>query len=341
MQPISQELFESRLVEVLSCGGLELEFRGGDCHIPYMMSDAVESILILKNCHITGQFIPGKARAEFVYEPRPAIIFRQDDGNIFTLWYEETAEETNFYRYDPIAHFWVPRLEQWRRLTYMIGTMHDKYTHLGEAACNNEEKEIFRLIEFGPFRAFTPVEFSLDYRYEESTHGARLMESIAFEAGDRHFARLCRLYACFPNRFLRHRMAVYLGKAKAIPIHQLIYEKTMRAASAWPERSYGEEKDRQITGARMSIHQRLTSLGFQGEYPLYRIGDAQVLAVEEHPFTQFEDPAFVFSIRYMVSMSPKKGVCAGFFFGKGNYSYIANSLDDILNQQGESNVQNN
>lgn len=330
LQPITPQLFKARLEEVLSCGGLEIEFRGSDACIPYMLSDAVESILILHNCRITGEYIPGAARAEFVEDEQKAIIFRREDGNIFTLWYDGIAQDTRLYRYDEIAHFWVNRLEQWRRLTYMIGTMHDKWQHLGRDYCNDKELEILRLIEFGPFRAFTPVDFSLDYRYDESAEGSVLMEKLALEVGDKFFARLCRIYARHPFELLRRYMARYLGHDKAIPIHELIWHKTMEAARLWPERYYGEEENARRNQLRQEAHEQLSALGFKGSYPLYTLGRAQVLAVEEHPFTQFEEGDFVFSIRFMVSMSRKEGICAGFFFGKENYSFIAKSVDDIL-----------
>jgi len=339
---ISFELFKKRLEAVLSCGSFELKFENDDCLIPYMMSDAVESILILRSCRMTGHFDPdikGPINAEFLEGENSGVIIRQE-GNVFSLWYESLAEDTRLYRYDQIGHFWVQRLEQWRRLTYIIGTMHDKFHHLGREYCNETEEAICDLIEFGPFRLFTPVEFSLDYRYDESPAGAHIMAMFAEGADRPIFAKLCRLYGRFPNPWLRKRLAMYLTKSKNQLIFEILHRITMEAASQWPERDYGPEQNEYIEKMRSDAHERITAAGFTGEYPFYHFKDIQILAAEEHPFTQFESADFEFTIRYMVSRSPNSGTCAGFFFGKGNESFIAENLDELL-RQGEENGENN
>lgn len=332
METISLQELQRCLEEVLDCGAFELRFTGTDCAIPYMINDAVECILLLRNCRMTGQWqaeLPAPSRAEFIEEPQPGIIFRQGTENVFTLWYRCACRRISLFRYDQIGHFWVSGQEQWRRLTYIIGTMHDKYEYLGAGACSDLELELLPLIGFRPFRMYSPIEDTLDGRYCERADAARLMSDLAREAGDRNFARWSALYARLPLRLLAAGLGAYLATERASKLYAHIYKKAMAAAGGWPDRDYGREENARIRAMRRAAQEHLAALGFSGIYPLFSRGDIQVLAAEEHPFTEFESEDFRFTIRYMVSVSPRHSVCAGFFSGEKNRSFIACSLDDF------------
>ena len=71
MESISTQELRRCLEEVMDCGAFELRMTGTDCAIPYMMNDAVECILLLRGCRLTGQWQPElPLRAEWVHSPR-------------------------------------------------------------------------------------------------------------------------------------------------------------------------------------------------------------------------------------------------------------------------------
>ncbi|MGI6029547.1 MAG: DUF3878 family protein [Candidatus Heteroscillospira sp.] len=320
------------LEDVLGCGAFELHFDGNVCTIPYMMNDAVECTLILSPCRMTGQWLPelkGAGRAELVTGPQNGIIIRQERENVFTLWFNQVFRCTRLYRYGEIGHFWVKGQEQWRRLTYMLGTMHDKAEFLGEQACNEQELALLPLVGFRPLRMYSPIEESLDGRYGDTAEGARVMSALAREAGDYWFAGWTAIYARLPMPLLGEWLGRYLASQQAVPIYTLLCRRTVEAANAWPARDYGPEENRAVELSRAEAEKKLRGLGFCGIYPLFHRGHTQVLVTEEHPFTVFESEDFRFRIWFMVSTSPFEGLCTGFFTSPGNSSYIAGGVEEI------------
>lgn len=324
------------LDEIVSCDAFELhktELADGkqEFYIPYMMNDALECYLILANGTMTGTY-DTESDMEISVElldtdQGPAAIFRQGDTSVFTLWYEESFCECRCYRYDQIGHFWAAGEEHWRRLVYIIGTICDKFRYMGETVCNEKEQELMALMEFAPFRYYSPIHESLDAYYDETEAGIACMKRLAEEAGDREFLRLIKLYEIIP--FKTHT-ARYLANAMQKPkrnlLYQLIYEKVAEAASEYPEREYPDGLHERIKAARNEVQERMCSEGFAGTYPLFHKKNLQVLAMEEHPFTILESEHYGFKIQYMVSEVEGDGkeypLNAGFFKKKGNRGWI-------------------
>ena len=124
------ETFEYQVFEL--CKGIsEMEY-----YVPYMMNDALEYYLILKNCRMVGEFLLEKgletsaslARNDAGY----VLSIRQGSENALTLYFDDMEESIHCYQYHQIGHFWVEGQEQWRQLVYMIGTIYDKYEYPGE-----------------------------------------------------------------------------------------------------------------------------------------------------------------------------------------------------------------
>ena len=98
---------------------------GEDYLIPYMMNDAVENYLILKNGQMIGNYlnddtleVTGKLAVE---KDRYVLSVRQGEENAFTLYFSEIEERIQCFQYHRIGHFWVKGQEQWRQLVYIIG----------------------------------------------------------------------------------------------------------------------------------------------------------------------------------------------------------------------------
>ena len=333
-----------RLAEVFRLHVFELypgEERGRkrDYYIPYMMNDALECYLVLRDAWMTGDYLdldPGEypIQGQLAWkDDRAALIVKQGRENVFTIWFAELAEVFQCYQYHRIGHFWVKGQEQWRQLVYMVGTVYEKYQYLGDAACSEAEKAFLRLIEFAPFRYWSPIHEPLDDRYPSTREGALCMRELALEAGDKRYARLAGLYGRFPVGFLKKKLARRLCDPGRQTLYELLYEKIRRASLAYPKRAYGEPLDGQILRERKQVHHRLHGAGFEGKYPVYTRGTVQVVAAEEHPFTTMEAEDFTFRIRFFVSRCRKEkemGRCCGFFSGRGRQGRVAEDLDLLL-----------
>lgn len=347
-EKISSERLQAYLEEILACEALELhqsvkqEEQTISYYIPYMMNDAMECYLLLTGGRMVGEFLPelqGETSVGYTeYSGTKGLIFRQGEGNVFTLWFEECFRVLQCYRYDQIGHFWVEGQEQWRRLVYMIGTMHDKYHYMGEPVCNEQEKELASLMHFGPFRYYSPVNMSLDDYYEDTKAGLETMRKLTEEAGDRRFLRWLDWYERLP---FRSRINGILAKKLNHPARCRLYEqiagKVQNASSLYASREYPEELDEEIRSQRQKVGKELEKRGFSGEYPLFYKGNLQVLAMEEHPFVVLESEYYKFRIQFMVSET-KKGSSRwneGFFEKMGNRGWIARDLNGLCRQLDE------
>lgn len=374
MTKISHKELENYIKEILDCNAFELySDESKKFYIPYMMNDALECYLLLKNCRMTGKYLPElneTITAEFITQSSDstspdssAIIFRQGTENVFIIWFEEAYRVLKCYRYDQIGHFWVKGEEHWRRLVYIIGTIYDKYEYMGKQVCNEKEIDLLPLMEFAPFRMYSPIHESLDTYYSESRSGLECMSSLAKEADDKEFLRLLNIYRLFssdrpaikihfPIRLIRKKIFRALNHPNRQNLYELIFQKVHDASIVYPERSYHPALNEEINSARKKSTEQLHEKGFSGDYPLFHKENLQVLAMEEHPFTILEAKDFSFRIQFMVSETADKNpipqrsktinhsetantsetsssLNAGFFKKRGNRSWIASDLSLI------------
>ena len=319
------------LEELIACDALELvrcpESNPENIYIPYMMNDAVEYYLILKECKVTGDMsgrIPeGTSLQSAENGFKKGIIFCLPDGSRISLWFLECEKVMELYQYHQIGHFWMKGQEQWRQLVYMIGTIFDKFAYIGEEACNTEERELLPLITFAPFRYWSPVHEDLESRYPDTLAGIQCIQKLAEEAGDRAYKRMTIVYLflfrlrIFPMGFLTRMLARELNMPARTALYELIYCKVCKASVQYQERDYGETLNKKIREKRSRVEQGLKMQGFSGEYPLFQKENKMILATEEHPFTVLESDDFSFRIQFMVSKTKdaKPALNAGFFDG--------------------------
>lgn len=281
-------------------------------YIPYMMNDAVEYYLVLKNFRITGDlppdFPPDTSLRTVSQSGRRGLLFALPDSGKPVLWFDECISVCRFYQYHRIGHFWRKGSEHWRMLVYMLGTVHDKYTFLGPEAVNDQELSLLPLIHFGPLRAYSPVEGSLKERFPDSGEGWTCMKATALEAGDRDYAgridRACMLMKLpFADRQrLEKDLEEALGRKERRKLFFHIYEKISRASLSYRERLYDPSAAGKAEKARSETAAALCRMGFAGTYPRFEKGGTLVLALEEHPFTvaEIDYEGFAFGIRLMV-----------------------------------------
>lgn len=309
MQEITNELLAERLQELIQQGAFELHKKRmsdgtRNIYIPYMMNDALECYILLKNARITGKYnalYQGETTVKFANDNSlNVLIFHQGRENVFTLWFEHSYEILECYRYADIGHFWVNDTQHWRRLVYVVGTIYDKYKYLGKSVCSEKELALLPLMEFAAFRHYSPISDSLDNLYENTQNGFETMFKLAFESNDSGYLRLLKLYKRFPRLFAK-KLVTALNKPARQALYELICSRIQTASSEYSVRRYGVESDIAIVEARNHVSKTLYEKGFSGEYPLFYSDNMQIFAAEEHPFTILDWDDYAFRIQFMVS----------------------------------------
>lgn len=339
---LSEDMPESffRLAEIFEQQVFELSRKGDDFFIPYMMNDALEDYLIIKDASLVGEYDyhseeepdrrRGRDEAEETVEPRLVKtdekygLILKKQGRTATLWFKELSHSRQCYQYHAIGHFWRKGEEHWRRLVYIAGTLYDKYQYIGEEACSKEEQELAELMEFAPFRSFSPIEASLDGTYPDTERGLERMRMLAEEAGDERFVKLLDAWEKNPTEGMKRKLIRKMNAPERETLYTLIDEKIAHASLAWPERRYEEKEEKEIRKKREECAKELSKKGFEGSYPVYRKDKLCIRVMEEHPFTLLESADYFFSLQYMVSECrlEDEGINAGFFRGFGRKGYI-------------------
>lgn len=338
------EIFKYQVFELCEEPEEKEEESGKSYLIPYMMNDAIEDYLVLENCRMVGEVaaeeqagglelsarISGKEGAYVLVVRQKSLLHGEE--TVFTLHFEKIRESRTCYQYHEIGHFWMEGQEQWRRLVYMAGTIYDKFAYVGEEVCTEGELELLKLVEFAPFRNWSPVRESLEEKYPATYEGIACMEQFAAMAQDRGYLALLRLYRRFPSRSLER----WLTRALTDPSREQLYETILQAVEAesgtYEKRDYGTAFHQKIAEKRKQAEQKLIRAGFTGTYPEYHRGEFEVIILEEHPFTVMEWDHFQFRIYYMVSQVKRQTTIGrnchrqarnrGFFRGRGRNSWI-------------------
>ena len=189
------------------------------------------------------------------------------------------------------------------------------------------QKELLRLVEFPPFRMWSPIHESLEEKYPATYEGVTCMERLARKAKDTRYLWLIKLYRYFPNRILEKMLAMRLLNPKRQRLYETIWQEVQSASEMYPERDYGARLNEEIRRKRKEIHVKMLEDGFEGTYPEYYKKRMQITVAEEHPFTvsmlEFEN--FVFRVHFMVSKCGKhvkiRKNC-GFFRGLGRIGKV-------------------
>lgn len=330
-----EQVFEEQVFEVLiqERDGKETEVR-----IPYMLNDALECTLLLKNCRIRGDL--AKLRDGLEAEELSGSLEEKDGGyglilrqgsEAAALWFQGIRIEKNFYQYHVIGHFWAKGQEQWRRIAYIVGTIQDKYRYFGSASCSRKEIELGKLSEYGPLMRWSPLGDMPGRLESMSLESIAAMEKFAAAAGDQKYLRLLKLYRRFPVFALARILAKALTKPERMGLYLLLEKEIEKASLSYQKRDYGKEKNRENQKQRETAERKLKELGFDGKWPEYQKGRYGVVAMEEHPFCCGDGDDFTFRIQFMVSQTPRsgQGKNGGFFQGRGRKGWIAKNVQEL------------
>ncbi|MCR5666466.1 MAG: DUF3878 family protein [Eubacterium sp.] len=285
---------EIGLNNLIECQALEIYQHGDELIIPYMMNDAVECYITFSDVTVKGEWdndaddVTGVSLT--TNGERNGLIFRRP-GNVFTVWYSTYEKHTHLYQYHRIGHFWVQGFERWRRLVYLIGTLHDKYNFMGEDACNELELKLIPLMGYAPFRFFSPIKESLALYYENTAEGIEAISEIADKVGAGNYKQSIKTYK---NAFESQKLNPGLIKRNALHMtrHTKILdylETCIREASLpYEERVYEPKEEQQMQQMRQDCLQEYLAQGYCGDYPLLEKNGKKVIFYEEHPYVMHE-----------------------------------------------------
>ena len=277
----------------------------GQAFIPYMMSDAVECFIQFDDCTIRGQWLPDNSEeitfSVITNEDKRGLVLRQGESNVITIWYKKAIKYMECYQYHRIGHFWVKGQPQWRRLTYAIGTIYDKATFMGVENCSREELQMMPIMEFGPFRYWTPLKESLDYYYDDSLEGIVAMKLIAMKIEDKRLLKIVNKYekhvlaGTMTERLLK-KLATELCKCDKL--YSYLNIQLDKASSYYQERRYSPEEESKIANMRNNAVKPYLKKGYKGKYPVLCKRNKKVVFYEEQPYVirDFEYNDFKFKI---------------------------------------------
>lgn len=272
-----------------------------DLLIPYLMNDAVECVIHLKNVSYTGELEWMKYTSS-IQGFSIGIVF-QSDSHSLSIDYSEAILETHCYQYHLIGHNWRKDAgqEHIRRLVNLLCIIHDKYSYLGEMFCNSYEMDLYPLINFEPLCYWTPINEPIISWYPESEEGIQAMKALVEEAGDdTYYDFLCQ-YEESHDLIIKKRLTDMLCESEHAAIYQLLIDKLFLASSIWDKRDYGKVENDKIRNRREAITISYQESGFTGIYPefikKYPNGRVeQIRIMEEHPFTVMDWESYSFKV---------------------------------------------
>ena len=310
LQELLNRLCDDEALEILWGGDRKL-------YIPFIMNDAAEAYCVLSDVVVPGTLpddFSEAAAAEITPEQeRNALRIRTEEYTLIVIWYGKCQYVQNLYQYHRIMHCWVEGDEHMRMLVNTIGTIRDKLEYLGEDACNEAELSLLPLLEYRPFRHFSPISESIDRWYSETRQGFETMKAFVMRSGEKELLRLMRsgrLAGRISGSLLAGRISESIARSEKL--FSLLHRRICEASSSYEERRYPEALALSMEAERAAVHEKVLKAGYEGEYPSYRKGTKKLLAFEEHPFTvpEMDDMEFAVHLLEMGSEteSDKKSV---------------------------------
>ena len=282
-----------KLKELIETESLEMirdNDEPGIVRIPYMMSDAIENYIQLENCRVNGDidddFEIGTSIRISSSGTELSIILCAPDGRLLRIDCSRAIQHVTLYQYHRTGHYWVEGNEFLRRLVYIVGTVHDKAEFMGRKYCNDVELSYYHLIEFAPFRYWSPIDESMDDWYHNSAAGTETMRKLAKEAGDMRFLWMIDQYT--ESHGIRNVLAKYLSGSDGDRIMECLWKKIIAGSLPYEVRRYGAQLENRIDTKREAISEALLADGYTGNYPVFRKDETEVCVIEEHPFTIME-----------------------------------------------------
>lgn len=242
-----------KLIQLIECNQFEIadfdnmtEVKDGtDYRVVYLMNDAVESFIILKNARYTGTYVQNYT-GELMWDLHTALEgyalrVQQGESHIM-LFFDDCTQEVNLYNYGHIGHFWVKGFEYMRIIEYQAAIIRDKLDYLGEQYCNETEKRLASLRNFPPLNYVSwpssPEKYivPMNNPYEVSKEAVEYLKELAEKAQDAEMTVYLDKYEKNPAIRAAKRLARCFTSVKHEKITDLIIEEIKKAASEYPLR---------------------------------------------------------------------------------------------------------
>ena len=248
MEDIMEDNFEklNLLLEQEQCEFVDIpdgftgQTESGELRLIYLMNDAVESFLVLKNARMTGNYVrdyEGEFEGSVEKADRDLceaeyILVVHQGRNVFTVFFEDILLETHLYNYGELGHFWVEGYENLRVMEYQIAILRDKYEYLGEKYCTEYEGKLAMLRDFPPlnylFYPAVPEKYivPVDNPWEVTAEALAVMQELATEAGDEKLGKMLRRYEKNSDISNAKKIAGMLCRSSHLPVITLLGEKS-------------------------------------------------------------------------------------------------------------------
>ena len=303
-------LLEQELCEFVDIpDGFTGQTESGELRLIYLMNDAVESFLVLKNARMTGNYVrdyEGEFEGSLertdrdVCEAEYILVIHQGQ-NVFTVFFEDILLETHLYNYGELGHFWVEGYENLRVMEYQIAILRDKYEYLGEKYCTEQERKLAMLRDFPPlnylFYPAVPEKYivPVDNPWEVTAEALAVMQELAEEAGDEKLGKMLRRYEKNPDISNARKIAGMLCRSSHLPVVTLLGKKIREAASVYPDRDFGKEKNQYLCKLLTEAERKRSELHQK---------NVQIIIYREEPFI-YDCDSISFQVYLMIV---RKGV---------------------------------
>ena len=289
--------------------GFTGQTESGELRLIYLMNDAVESFLVLKNARMTGNYVrdyEGEFEGSLertdrdVCEAEYILVIHQGQ-NVFTVFFEDILLETYLYNYGELGHFWVEGYENLRVMEYQIAILRDKYEYLGEKYCTEQERKLAMLWDFPPlnylFYPAVPEKYIVpaDNPWEVTAEALAVMQELAEEAGDEKLGKMLRRYEKNPDISNARKIAGMLCRSSHLPVVTLLGKKIREAASVYPDRDFGKEKNQYLCKLLTEAERKRSELHQK---------NVQIIIYREEPFI-YDCDSISFQVYLMIV---RKGV---------------------------------
>ncbi|MDD6667973.1 MAG: DUF3878 family protein [Lachnospiraceae bacterium] len=301
-----------------------------DYRLIYQMNDAVESFLIFKDCHSSGNLDPSwegpleasleKRVEEKKEDSAPDRAFHQEaakDTDVRTgnhtdyvlilrqgptpylLFFSDIEIEDHYYNYCRVGHNWVQGQARIRNLSCHIWNLWDKYTYMGSGACSPLEQRLVLLNHFPPLNytcySYLPEEYIIPFEgaWKVDSDAVRILREYIRKAGDYRLGLALSFLEWIPSRRNIRRFARLLQKPAHQPLLDLIWEDLDRAGSAYPDRVYDEKREENHETLRERAEKRKALLENQGK---------RVVLLQEEPFLYDESDELTYKVLLLIQV---------------------------------------
>ena len=259
-----------------------------DIPLVYLMNDAVESFLVLKNARMTGNYVRdyegefegSVEKADWDLCEAEYILVIHQGQNVFTVFFEDILLETQLYNYGELGHFWVKGYENLRVMEYQKLAMLRDFPPLN-----------YLFYPAVPEKYIVPV----DNPWEVTAEALAVMQELATEAGDEKLGKMLRRYEKNPDISNAKKIAGMLCRSSHLPVITLLGEKIREAASVYPDRDFGRKQNKYLHELMEKAERRKEELEAE---------NVQTLIYREEPFI-YDCDSISFQVYLMIV---RKGV---------------------------------